>query len=203
MRTDPDDRTARAIIRDEALALFAANGPHAVSVRGIAAAAQVSPALVLHHYGSKDGLCEAVDVHVLKTIAIMLEDLVQATALPVASQLDAMSHLPSDSPILRYLARMFIEGGESSRQLFHRVLDISQAALEDMVAAGTASPGADVRTRAAFLAVNDLAVLVFRELLTGWLGIDPVSETGLRRWSIEASSIYAGGLRAPVVAEHD
>jgi Bacterial regulatory proteins, tetR family len=47
MRSAPDDRTARAVIQDEALQLFAERGPDAVTVRQIAAAAGVSPGLVI------------------------------------------------------------------------------------------------------------------------------------------------------------
>ncbi len=119
MSSVDDDRTSRAIIRDEALALFAAHGADAVTVRQIAAAAGVSAALVIRHYGSKDGLREAVDVHVLKTLAAMMEDLTQGGGLPVASQMDALRHLPTDSPTTRYLARMFVEGGEAAGRLFH------------------------------------------------------------------------------------
>ncbi|HEX8936538.1 MAG TPA: helix-turn-helix domain-containing protein [Pseudonocardiaceae bacterium] len=49
-----DDRTARARVRDETLRLFGERGPDAVTVRDIAAAAGVSPALVVRHYGSKE-----------------------------------------------------------------------------------------------------------------------------------------------------
>lgn len=54
----PDDRTARARIRDEALRFLAERGPDAVTVRDIAAASAVSPTLVAH-YPSKDGLRSA------------------------------------------------------------------------------------------------------------------------------------------------
>lgn len=203
MHSTPDDRTSRAIIRDEALRLFAEHGADAVTVRQIAAAAEVSPALVIRHYGSKDGLREAVDVHVLKTLAHMLDEVTRNTGMPIASQVDALRMLPSDSPILRYLARLFVEGGCTAGTLFHRILDISQAALEAMVEEGTASPGADIRTRAAFLGINDLAVLLFRDLLTDWLGVDPVSPEGLHRWFTEVGSIYEGGLRGPLLPAHD
>lgn len=72
MRLLPDDRTARARIRDEALQLFAEFGPHAVTVRGIAERAGVSPSLVIHHYGSKDGLRAAVDGHVIQVFEAIL-----------------------------------------------------------------------------------------------------------------------------------
>jgi AcrR family transcriptional regulator len=40
--------------------LFAAHGPDAVTIRPIATAASLSPALVVHHFGPKEGLREAV-----------------------------------------------------------------------------------------------------------------------------------------------
>src|SRR3954464_12699485 len=63
MRSVPDDGdlTGKANIRNAALRLFAERGHDAVTVREIAAAAGVSPALVVHHFGSKDGLRAAVD----------------------------------------------------------------------------------------------------------------------------------------------
>ena len=72
MRSAADDRTARAAIRDEALRLFAAQGPDAVTVRQVAAAAGVSPGLVMHHFGSKAGLRAAVDEHVLAMFTVIL-----------------------------------------------------------------------------------------------------------------------------------
>src|ERR1043166_4652894 len=58
---DEGDLTAKANIRNAALRLFAERGHDAVTVREIAAAAGVSPALVVHHFGSKEGVRAAVD----------------------------------------------------------------------------------------------------------------------------------------------
>ena len=101
-----DDRTARAVIRDEALRLFAAHGPDAVTVQQIAAAAGVSPGLVVHHFGSKDGLREAVDQHVLglfeAMFAEMTADIAPGLYDPAATGSLAeaiVRHLPPDSPV--------------------------------------------------------------------------------------------------------
>ena len=72
------DLTAKATIRNKALRLFADRGPDAVTVRDVAAAAEVSPALVMHHFGSKAGLREAVDEHVAQTFDAMLDTLTDA-----------------------------------------------------------------------------------------------------------------------------
>jgi AcrR family transcriptional regulator len=53
------DLTARARIRDAAIRRFGSDG-FGASVRAIAADAAVSPGLVMHHFGSKEGLVEAV-----------------------------------------------------------------------------------------------------------------------------------------------
>lgn len=75
MRSAPQDRTTRAVIRDEALRLFAEHGPDRVAIRQVAAAAGVSPGLVVHHFRTKEGLRGAVDQHVLGASEAMLGEL--------------------------------------------------------------------------------------------------------------------------------
>ena len=58
--------------------LFAERGPDRVTVRDVAAAAKVSPGLVMHHFGTKAGLREAVDEHVAHTFEAMLDSLTDA-----------------------------------------------------------------------------------------------------------------------------
>ncbi|EFG74372.1 transcriptional regulator, TetR family [Mycobacterium parascrofulaceum ATCC BAA-614] len=197
----PDDRTARARIRDEALRLFAERGPDSVTLRDIATAAGVSPALLIRHYGSKDGLVDAVDDHVVKTFEVLLSTMTEQTAVAgleptaVPSLLDGLAtHLPPDSPIPAYLSRLLIAGGRAGSALFDRLFRLSRTTLDAMVAAGTASAGADPAVRAAFLLVNDLAVLTLRPRLTEVLGVDPLSDAGMRRWAGEVFAIYREGL---------
>ncbi|OCB38444.1 TetR family transcriptional regulator [Mycobacterium malmoense] len=197
----PDDRTARARIRDEALRLFAERGPDSVTLRDIATAAGVSPALLIRHYGSKDGLVDAVDDHVVATFEVLLSTMTEQTAVAgleptaVPSLLDGLAtHLPPDSPIPAYLSRLLITGGRAGSALFDRLFRLSRTTLDAMVAAGTASPGADPAVRAAFLLVNDLAVLTLRPRLTEVLGVDPLSDAGMRRWAGEVFAIYREGL---------
>lgn len=198
-----DDRTARARIRDEALRLFAQRGPDAVTMRDIGAAAGVSPALLVRHYGSKDGLIEAVDNHVVGILETLLTDLAHAAGAAGLSEaalpglLDGLAtQLPPDSPIPAYLSRLLITDGHLGSALFARLFAISQDALHAMVAAGVASPGEDPAVRAAFLLVNDLAVLSLRTRLSEVLGVDPLSAAGARRWAGQVFAIYRGGLSA-------
>jgi AcrR family transcriptional regulator len=66
MATDPDPTGAprrsdatRAAILAAAREQFAANGYQAATIRAVAAAAQVDPALVMRYYGNKEGLFAA------------------------------------------------------------------------------------------------------------------------------------------------
>jgi TetR/AcrR family transcriptional regulator, regulator of cefoperazone and chloramphenicol sensitivity len=203
MRSIPDDRTARAIIRDEALRLFAERGAEAVTVRQIAAAAGVSPGLVVHHFGSKEGLREVVDQHVVELFDAMLGEMTRPGAAdiydPAATGSLAemmLRHLPPDSPLPTYLRRLLLDGGDAGTRLFRRLFDVGQATLGALAEAGMAAPGRDPQVRAAFLMANDLAVLLLRDHLTEVLGVDPLSEEGVARWAREMLAIYATGLLA-------
>jgi AcrR family transcriptional regulator len=205
MRSALDDRTAKATIRDEALRLFARSGPDAVSVRQIAAAAGVSPALVVHHFGSKQGLREAVD----ERVALVFDELFQSVvADPTAVDWSAveadaslaaqvLGRLPVDSPIPAYLRRLWLVGDEAGVALFRRWYETGQAMLAVLEAAGVLTVSTDPSIRAAFVMVNDLAVVLLRDQLTAVLGMDPLGPDGLRRWLAEAMSVYRDGLFTP------
>ena len=62
-----DDRTAIARIRDAAIEQFGQHGFN-VGLRAIAEAAGVSAALVIHHFGSKEGLRKACDDYIAEEI---------------------------------------------------------------------------------------------------------------------------------------
>lgn len=196
-----DDRTGRARIRDAALRLFSERGPDAVTMRDIAAAASVSPALLVRHYGSKDGLIEAVDDYVVASIESMLTQVTEQTGAvglgpsAVPSMLDGLArHLPPDSAIPSYLGRLLTAGGSVGAALFVRLYRVSKTAFDAMVTDGVAVEGDDPEVRAAFLLISDLAVLMLRPRLTEVLGVDPLSNAGMKRWAAEVFEIYRDGL---------
>jgi AcrR family transcriptional regulator len=203
VRSAPEDRTTRAIIRDEALRLFALEGFDRVSVRQVADAAGVSPALVLYHFGSKEGLRAAVDNHVLWTVETLLSEL---TARPADDLFDQdlegarslaetmMSLQPSGSPVPAYLRRLLVSDSDASKEMFARLYRLATATLSSFVASGQATAGEDLPVRAAFLMINDLAVLLLRDRLAEVLGFDPLSKEGMQRWAKQVSAIYGSGL---------
>jgi AcrR family transcriptional regulator len=52
---------AKVCIRNAALDLYMARGGSSISITGVPEATGIAPGLVLHHYGSKEGLRRALD----------------------------------------------------------------------------------------------------------------------------------------------
>jgi AcrR family transcriptional regulator len=196
-----ESRTARAIIRDESLRLFAERGPDAVTVRQIAAAARVSPALVIHHFGSKKGLRTAVDSYVTGVFDILFRQMSsfewrgQGAGASLAEL--TLSHLPPDSPIPAYLRRLWLTGEEPGLMIFRHWYELTCQMMERLAGDGVVRASDDPAVRSAFVMVNDLAALLLRDQLSAALGFDPLTSEGMARWAGEALAVYRDGLFAP------
>lgn len=145
-----DDLTAAARIRDAAIELFGRDG-FGVGVRAIAAAAGVSPGLVNHHFGSKDGLRKACDDHVAETIRRGKSETIR-TSDP-ATWLGQLAEIEDYAPLMAYLMRTLQTGGELAKMLWHTMMDNTRAYLEEGVRAGTVKASDDPDARARFLAL--------------------------------------------------
>ncbi len=203
---DHGDLTARATIRNAALRLFADRGPDAVTVREIATHAGVSPALVLHHFGSKDGLRAEVDAFAAKAFdgifdAMPPEELVELLVggAPKGSVAEAFARgFPPGSPLPAYLGRLLLTNDPAGAALFGRWYAATRGLLDVMVEMGVARPSEAPDVRAAFFLVNDLALILLRSQIALAIGADPLTPDGIDRWAREASTIYAeGAFRAP------
>ena len=195
------DLTARASIRNAALRLFAEHGPDAVTVRQIATAAGVSPALVLHHFGSKAGLRRAVDEFAAGAFDEVLdvggrEEVVASMASGDSASLAAVfaQVFPADSPLPAYLRRLLVSGEPAGAALFGRWLEVTRQLMAALDAQGVARPSRDPEVRAAFLLANDLAVVLLRDRIHEALGFDPLEPEGIERWGAEVASVYAQGV---------
>ncbi|MGA8117681.1 MAG: TetR family transcriptional regulator [Actinocatenispora sp.] len=200
MCADRQDPRARAVLRDKALRLFATHGPETVSLRVLAQSAGVSPGLVTHHFGSEAGLREAVDAHVHRVFDELFAAMDhtgwgdQRTAGLLAEMF--VSALPPDSPIPTYVRRLLLSGDPAGQRVIQRWYRSSRAVLDRWEATGVVRPTDDPAARAAFLMMNDVAVLLLREHLTALLGADPLDSAGMTRWAGQVMSVYRNGLFA-------
>jgi AcrR family transcriptional regulator len=192
------DLTAKARIRDAAMKLFAAEGVAASSLRAVARAAGVSPGLVVHHFGSKQGLIRAVDETVLTRINLALsevpiegsaDDVIEGRAEVVAA------FLRSQPVLCDYLGRALSERTEASAELFHRLFAF--AAKDDrLIEAGVLRADTDPFWRAMHQVVLVIGPMLLRPLIERELGGDLLSEENATRWARARTDLLQHGLYA-------
>jgi AcrR family transcriptional regulator len=145
------DLTATARIRDAAIEQFGQHG-FGVGLRTIAEAAGVSAALVIHHFGSKDGLRQACDEFVAEEIRSGKSEAMQSN--DPATWLGQMAEIESYAPLMAYLVRSMQSGGELAMMLWHRMIENAEEYLAEGVAAGTIKPSRGPQARARYLAIT-------------------------------------------------
>jgi AcrR family transcriptional regulator len=190
------DLTARARIRDSAIVFAGRHGFRAVTMRAIAADAGVSPALVIHHFGSKDGLREACDAYVTELIDGLTA---QASAhLGTGDTLDLISATPHLAPLPRYIVQTMSEGGGFAQRLWDRLVDDTERYLRAAVAGGVARPTEDERARAELVVIFKLGTYTFARYAvaappTGHPSdLDITAITG--RYGVPALELFTHGL---------
>ncbi|MDX6225483.1 MAG: TetR/AcrR family transcriptional regulator, regulator of cefoperazone and chloramphenicol [Frankiales bacterium] len=165
----PSPPDARDRILLAALESLAERGERATTVRAVAAAAQVSPSLVIFHFGSKQGLRAAVDAAVLERFEAALAS---AAPTPRCDWTDLVSRLVGTVgrlvavPAVRgYLRRALLEP-EGRSDLPARALGLARRELDDLVAAGVVRHDVD----------REYAAVQLLMLVVGPLWLAPVLE---------------------------
>ena len=146
-----DDLTAAARIRDAAIEQFGVHG-FGVGLRAIAETAGVSAALVIHHFGSKDGLRKACDDYVAEEIRSDKSEAMRS-ANP-GTWFAQLAEIESYAPMMAYLVRSMQSGGELAKTLVRRMIDNAEGYLDEGVRAGTLKPSRDPHARARYLAIT-------------------------------------------------
>jgi AcrR family transcriptional regulator len=194
-----DDRSTKAKIRDAAIESFAVEGS-ATTVRKVAEIAGVSPALVIHHFGSMDRLRAACDEHVIRVIREQKTEAFGGSLDITAAIRDyGDRHLPA------YLARMLTEDSEASAQLVDSITADAEVYMSQGVAAGTVKPSSDPEGRARVLVLFSLGSLVLHHHAKRLLGVDLVdpetTPSQLMAYAGPALEILGSGLFTDQFAE--
>jgi AcrR family transcriptional regulator len=193
-----DDLTARARIRQAALAQFTAHGYAKTTMRNIAAEAGVSLGLVRHHFGSKEALRDAVDAHVVAEIRRINDEILAGSEK--GDLREASISRQAIQPFQGYLVRALMDGSPTMATLFDQMVGMSEEWLEVADVHRSDPPSVDRRTRAAVITAMALGVPLLREHVSRVLGVDTFSPEGDRRVALAALDIYAHELVAPDLA---
>ncbi|MFR9753525.1 TetR family transcriptional regulator [Nocardia sp. 004] len=191
-----EDLTTAARIRDTAIELFGEHG-FQVGIRKIAAAAGVSPGLVNHHFGSKDGLRAACDARVLHLIRD--EKIKALTASSVAmNMLDALAEIDSYAPLFAYMMRSLQAGGPMAESLLEDMISDTAEYLRQGVEAGNVKPSRDPVARARYLVMLNVGATLLSMQMRLHRGEEIDYRKALRELSNEitlpALELYTQGL---------
>lgn len=157
-----EDLNTRARIRDAAIALFGEQG-FGVGVRAIAAAAGVSPGLVNHHFGSKDGLRQACDDQVREFIRA--EKMKYMENPSPKGLLQALAEVEEFAPYLAYLLRSLQSGGPFMVELFEHMVGDMEAYLTVGIDNGSLRAPSDIKATARVMGLqNGGGFLMFMQL---------------------------------------
>jgi AcrR family transcriptional regulator len=149
--------SARDRIRDVAVVRFARSG-FGASVRTVAADAGVSPALVIHHFGSKGALHAACDEHVLAWIVeAKRANMSRATN---GQLLQVLAEADEYAPLLGYVLRSLQAGGDVARTFVQHMIDDALVYTGEAVAQGIAKPSVDEAARVRYLVLSALGTLL-------------------------------------------
>lgn len=189
--TAPDDRSTIARIRDSAIERFGEHGFEKTTVRKIAIGAGVSPGLVLHHFGSKDGLRSACDDYVIAEYARVKTDTAEAAN---TNPFAAIAAIQQDSPIPRYLLQSMREGSPAATRLFDGLVEQSVRLMEQSVELGQIRPSENLYDVTVVLAAWQFGGLLLREHVGRLFGVEPFSPEMTRRHTRAVLEVLTHGV---------
>ncbi|MGA5465787.1 TetR family transcriptional regulator [Mycobacterium sp. NPDC050041] len=192
MRSAPEDRTAVARIRDAAIDQFGQNG-FTVGLRRIADAAGVSAALVIHHFGSKDGLRKVCDDYITEQIRSTKSASIQSK--DPSTWFAQMAEIESYAPMMAYLVRSMQSGGDLAKAFWHNMIDNVEQYMEEGVRAGTIKPSRDPKARAKYLAMtNGGSFLLYLQMHADPTDLRAVLRDYAQDMVVPALEVYSHGL---------
>ncbi|MDN6135551.1 MAG: TetR/AcrR family transcriptional regulator [Brevibacterium sp.] len=178
-------------IRTAAISEFAIHGFTKSTIRSIASAAGVSPGLVIHHFGSKEGLRTACDNHVFDAIA----EAKAANAEYATRVMQMIFDDPEMSTNIDYLMKSLLDPSEHGQRYFEHYVDLVEDYITHGFAGYTFRQSDDPRGQAATIATLALSPSILAQRLQTSLGTDNTTET-MTRLAPHLLDLYLNGVLA-------
>lgn len=189
-------KTGSERILEAAVRLFGRSGIAGTSLKVIASEADVSQALIIHHFGSKDGLRRACDAHVNRLIRSRKDSAINSG--PNLDAVHALRSMEGGRDLMCYLVRTLTEGGDHAEKLIDEMVADAQEYTAQGVENGIFRPSEAPRERVVLLTLWSLGALVLHEHLERLLGVDLLADDygpeGLAPYMRPALELFAHGL---------
>ncbi|MBT5398366.1 MAG: TetR/AcrR family transcriptional regulator [Micrococcales bacterium] len=158
--------------KDELLAIavqmFAADGFQKTSLRSIAKQAGVSPALMIHHFGTKDKL---IDLAIVNTLGDWVAKEKLAMLDDQENQLSSwQSIMEQGATPLNFFRQVLIAGGKYAGRLFDVAVLESEALLKTVAENGHLKKVSDHHVTAILMTLSGMGSLILMEHIERHLG---------------------------------
>jgi len=174
---------ARRLILETAQGLIASTGPEGLRLQDIAAAAGISHSLILHHFGSREGLVRALTRQAVAELRDKLVAAMEATEYSLEQQLDRVFDAFRDGLAQRlvWLATVDATGGaEGNQMIIHDIADRLHARRVAAAPPGMAIPREDTDSLIHLVATAAFGDALFGAQLHRSAGLPATSETDRR-----------------------
>ena len=191
----PEPADARERIVTAAIHRFGLDG-FGASLRTIAADAEVSPALIIKHFGSKEGLRKACDERVMQDVDAIKSSAVRSPDLSRTFN-SGVDLFKESQPLVQYVIRSFFSGGDIARTMLMDMQERAKEWMSDGVAAGHFKPSRNEELRIRLSFAMSLGWLFQSVLMSGkkLSELDSAFWENSEREMIEASlELYTQGL---------
>ena len=168
MSTTAPALDSRSRIRRTALRLYAAQGAAATSLREVAREAGVTPGLVVHHFGGKDGLRAAVDESVVDLFREAVDSVpLQGPAEEVIAARDraAAQMLTANPEAVDYLRRAVVTPDPGAEGLARLLMEETIRRTRTLREHGIASSRIPLEEQAVAVLVRQLGTLLLQPAL--------------------------------------
>lgn len=191
--------STRERICEAALNGFAESGVEATSIRDVAAAAEVSPGLVQHHFATKDALRGAVNQYVVERAAETFAELPAAeSATEILRELgDRVTGLAREHPeALLYVARLSADEDPAALEMFDAFLEIANQQWKRLGEMGVLRTDLDTEWAALQVIVLILGSALFEGAISRHLPTPWRTPEQLERWNRANAELFRRGLYA-------
>ncbi|HET9198820.1 MAG TPA: helix-turn-helix domain-containing protein [Solirubrobacterales bacterium] len=190
--------SSKDLILSTAFRVFGRSGIESTSLREVAREAEVSPALVVHHFGGKEGLIAALDEAVVREFAeAYAADAFEGDHDIVRRRGEQTVRVMGARPdVCAYVGRGMVEGTAGSLGLFRNMIRGGGAEIDSLAERGVLRPDVDRlwATLQHFFLI--WAPLSFMPVLKEALGGDLLDQEQLDRWVDANVELLEEGLYA-------
>jgi len=181
-RASGEDLTAKARIRNAAMDLYAEHGEDRTSMRAIAAAAGVTVGLLVHHFGTKDRLRDAVEQLVVDYFAQAIAQVpVTGTPAEIGAARDAavQEMLAANPAVVNYLRRAVLDPTRREGRLLERLTELAHQEVTQLRATGYASTARSESSQVISVMVRQLGHLFLQPMIDAmWRQLAEPGATG-------------------------